>query len=85
MRGAIRGIGPQGNMRCGMLASGLNRRATVRASPRIVSGSATAARYSTCTAPTRYWSTFLTLRRQSANPLRYAQRKAGAYHEASRR
>jgi hypothetical protein len=28
MRGAIRGIGPQGNMRCGMLASGLSRRAT---------------------------------------------------------
>jgi hypothetical protein len=42
--GAMREIGPNGNMRCGMLAGGLRRQAIDRASPPIASGSIPAAR-----------------------------------------
>jgi hypothetical protein len=63
-RGAISGIGPHGNMRFGMRASGLSHQATDRASPRTVSGTAPAAKYSTCTVPPRYWCTSRILRRR---------------------
>ena len=53
-RGAIREIGPRGNMRCGIQASDLNRPAMDRGNLRIGSESVPAARYSTCTAPTKY-------------------------------
>ena len=52
-RGAIRAIGPLGNMRCAMPASGLSRQAMDRASQPIDSGSAPAVRCSICTDRTR--------------------------------
>jgi hypothetical protein len=69
--GAMSGIGPRGNMRCGKLASDLSRPAMDGASLRIASGSVHAARYSTCTAPRKYWCTCLTLLRSNARPFRY--------------
>ena len=62
--GAMREIGPNGNMRCGTLASGWSRQAMDRASQPIDSANALAVRSSTCTAPRRCWCTFPTLLRR---------------------
>jgi hypothetical protein len=55
--GAISAIGPRENMPCGMRARSLSRPAMDRASRAAASGSAPAARCSTCTGRTRYWCT----------------------------
>jgi hypothetical protein len=68
--GAISGIGPRENMPFGMQADGLSRRATVRANPAAVSGSAPAAIYSTCRAPRKYSCMCPT----SLQPKRYKRR-----------